>query len=182
MSFKNLVKSSSLATIVGLLCISITVFPMVGCSSQNTAADLVATLGNTAAAVEAINGNAGLSATITTDTGVVVTDIQNWVPGTPTQNIVQALNLVITDLSVLPIPVSLTDQALIALAVSTAKQLLLTYSQPKVAVALNGGAYGPGAAQVLVVSNTKVKKLSDNFKSQVNSIVSHDPSRANLKL
>jgi hypothetical protein len=179
MNIKNLVKSSSLASVVAVLCISLTVFPMVGCSSQVTAANLVATLGNTVTAVETIEGNTAVSNTINLDTQAAVSAIQNWQAGTPTQNIDQALNLVLNDLKLLPISVSTTDQALIALGISTVEELLADYA-PVASGA--SGAFNAENVKTVGVSNNKLKTLNKNFKAHVNEIVAHDPSRASLKL
>jgi alpha-L-arabinofuranosidase len=176
MNIKNLVKSSSLASVVAVLCISLTVFPMVGCSSQVIAANLVATLGNTVTAVETIEGNTAVSNTINLDTQAAVTAIQNWQVGTPTQDIDQALNLVLNDLKLVPISVSTTDQALIALGISTVEELLTDYTP------VASGAFNAENVKVVNVSNAKLKTLNKNFKAHVNDIVAHDPSRASLKL
>jgi hypothetical protein len=62
---------------------------------------LTSTLGNAAASIAVIEGNTTLAAQLQTDTAAAVTAIQNWKSGTPAQNVVAALNIVIQDINLI---------------------------------------------------------------------------------
>lgn len=73
-----------------------------GCPTQNTTAALVTVLGNAASTIAALEGNTQLAATLKTDTAAASSAVLNWKKGTPTQNVIQALNLVEADLNLIP--------------------------------------------------------------------------------
>ena len=72
---------------------------LAGCPSQSTTSVLVTALGNAAASVAAIENNPTLAAKIQADTAAASAQVLAWKAGTPSQNAVQALELVETDLS-----------------------------------------------------------------------------------
>ena len=75
---------------------------LTGCPSQNTIASLVDVLGNASSSIAALQGNTQLAATLKTDTAAASSAVLNWKKGTPTQNVIQALNLVEADLNLIP--------------------------------------------------------------------------------
>lgn len=98
-----------------------------GCPSQSQVAGLVQVLGNDAAAIAKLQGDPALADKLTTDTAAAVTAVTNWKSGTPSQEAVQALNIVIADLNLFP--QASAYQAYIVLAVGTA-QTIITLLQP----------------------------------------------------
>jgi hypothetical protein len=90
--------------------------------NQNTLATLVTTLGNASASIAALEGNTALAATLKADTAAATTAVLNWKSGTPTQNVIQALNLVEADLNLIP---SISQYAaLVDLAIGTVESII----------------------------------------------------------
>jgi len=96
--------------------------PLAGCPSQNTAAALVGIAGTAIASLETIEGHGDLAAQIQKDFGDAQTAVLNWKSGTPTQDVHQALAIVVNDLNLLP--VSQQTQEYIILAVGTVQAVL----------------------------------------------------------
>jgi hypothetical protein len=99
-----------------------------GCN-QNTIAALVGTLGNAASAIAVVEGNTTLAAQLKTDTAAAVTAITNWKQGTPSQNALQTLNIVIDDLNLIcpandPTNICGPYGPLVALALGTAESII----------------------------------------------------------
>lgn len=145
-------------------------FPAIGCGkiSQATLAGLVMTLGNAVSALEVIEGNSALAATIKNDTAVLAGDIQNWVPGTTDQIIIEAIGIVEADLNLLPINAG--DVALIDLALGTLQGILAFFPIQASAVA-NSKAVRASAKPIRTVHLDKVPKSKNDFKTQWNAIV-----------
>ena len=168
-------KILSTALILGMLTL-----PTTGCgASQTTLADIVTTLGNTIAAVETLEGNSALAAQIQKDTAAAQSAVLGWKAGSPTQDVVQALNLVVSDLNLLPVAISPTDAALIALAVSTVEELLTDFGQTSTSPAFNmhsmvGSPLPVGKSPTA----TKLRSTLSSFKASRARIVAADPSRA----
>jgi hypothetical protein len=93
-----------------------------GCASQTTLADLIAIVGTSIASVETIDGNTAAVAKIQTDTAAATTEVLAWKSGTPTTEVIEALNLVEDDLNALP--VSTLDTQYIDLAIGTVNEIL----------------------------------------------------------
>lgn len=111
---------------------------LTGCPAKSTIAGLTNILGNAAASVASVEGNPGLAAKLTTDTAAAVTIINNWKSGTPSQNVVEAINLVIDDLNLFP---STGPYApLIVLALSTAESIIEIVQPPSSAPAIKAHA------------------------------------------
>ena len=94
--------------------------PLAGCPAQSTLAALTSVLGNAAVSIANLEGNSALAAQLQTDTAAATAAIQNWKQGTPAQNVVQALQIVESDLNLIAqIPGAQQYAPLIALALST---------------------------------------------------------------
>jgi hypothetical protein len=110
------------AYITAALCLTALSLSTTGCASQTTIADLIAVVGTSVASIEALEGNTAVVTKIQTDTAAARAQVLDWKSGTPTQDVVAALNLVEDDLNILP--VSSQDQALVDLALGTVDEIL----------------------------------------------------------
>jgi hypothetical protein len=106
---------------LAILCAPVLIFVLVACNQANIAA-LVSVLGNASASIAALEGNTALAATLQADTAAAADAVKNWKQGTPSQNVIEALNLVEKDLNLLP--VNSKYSALIILAIGTAESII----------------------------------------------------------
>jgi hypothetical protein len=95
---------------------------LTGCPSLNSTATLVTVLGNAASSIATIEGNTQLAATLKTDTAAASSAVLNWKKGMPSQNVIQALNLVEADLNL--IPGTSTYAPLVDLAIGTVESII----------------------------------------------------------
>jgi len=93
-----------------------------GCPSQNQTAALVGIAGSAIASLETIEGHTDAAVKIQTDFAAAQSAVLHWKAGTPTEDVAQALQLVESDLNLLP--VSEKDQAYVKLAVGTVQSVL----------------------------------------------------------
>lgn len=97
--------------------------PEEGCSvSQATLATLAGILGEDGAQLAIIEGNPALAAQITKETAIVQADITNWVAGSPTADIIEAIGVFEGLLNTLPI--TSQNLALINLLLGTLQAVL----------------------------------------------------------
>lgn len=175
------------STLAALLCAALA-FSTTGCTSQQTAADMITTVGTAVASLEAIEGNTSAVAQIQADFAAASSAVANWKTGTPTQQVAEALALVESDLNLLP--VSSQDQALIDLAIGTVDELLTefpattTTTTPAVTTVSfryasfgDSIAYGSGTAQVKhrTVHLAKTPKSKKDFVKQWNAVLKANP-------
>ena len=85
--------------------------------SQSSVAALVTMLG-----IAALEGNTPLAAMLQADTAAASSAVLNWKSGSPTQNVIQALNLVEADLNL--IPGSSKYAPLVVLAIGTVESIM----------------------------------------------------------
>lgn len=126
---KDFIRKNVLAGVFAALCISLTVTPvMTGCSKpvQQNVATLAQVLGTSAAQVAALEGNQKLADQITNDTNAAVQAITMFVPGSTAQNVIELINIVMADLSL--VPVIGPYAGLIDLALGTAEALIADFS------------------------------------------------------
>ena len=158
--------------IIALTVLTLAGIVLVGCPQQNTIAALTSTLGNAAAGVAALQGNTTLSAALKTDTAAAVSAITNWKQGTPAQNVVQALNLVVDDLNLICPPTNATCgqyAPLIILAISTAQSIIEIVA--------------PGQALKSAKVNTDYSpRNAKEFKTYWNGVVSANPAMAGAEI
>jgi hypothetical protein len=136
----------------------------------------VTTLGTAASSIAALEGNTALAAKLTTDTAAAAAAVKNWKQGTPAQNAIQALNLVIDDLDLIcPAGGPCGPYAaLIALALGTAESIIAL---------LNPTAQTYGTrAQVRKVNLPYYPSTAKDFKTQWNGICSTDPALASAAI
>lgn len=93
-----------------------------GCESQQTIADLINTLGSAAAQLATYENNPTLAAKLQTDVAAAANAVLNWKKGTPSQLVVEALNLVEDDLNLFPLAGPYVP--LIDLAIATVEGIL----------------------------------------------------------
>jgi hypothetical protein len=163
-----------------MLCTALA-FTTTGCTSQQTAADMITTVGTAVASLEAIEGNTSAVQQIQTDFSAASSAVANWKTGTATQQVAEALTLVENDLNLLP--VSSQDQALIDLAIGTVDQLLVEFpgttstTTPTATTVSFHYAFYQAKVQHRTVHLAKVPKSKKDFKAQWNAAL-----RANPKL
>jgi TctA family transporter len=116
MQAKRAVQSLIAVLILGMLA------PLTGCPSQSQVAALTQVLGNDSAQIAALEGNPALAAQLKADTAAAVVAVNNWKKGTNSQMAIEALNIVIADLNLIPNVGPYA--ALITFAVGTAQSIL----------------------------------------------------------
>ena len=149
------------------------VFATTGCTSQTTIAALVTTLGNASASIAAIENNPTLANQLKADTAAASQAVLNWKKGTPAQNVVQALNIVQNDLSLITgtcntgIPGPVCQYVpLIDLAIATTTSIIQIVNPATAVPAATKGRLGAFNAP----------KDSVQFKKQWNKICSGNPN------
>lgn len=171
---KSRFRNSWIGGVIAVLCLSIVVVPL-GCNKaqQDTVATLTQTLGNAAAQVAALEGNQALSTQITADTDAAVVAITSFVPGTSVaQTVIQLINIVMADLSL--VPVIGPYAGLIDLALGTAEALIADFSAKTNTPVVTGET----ASRVRVIHLANAPKTRSEFVKQWNSIVKADPQLA----
>jgi hypothetical protein len=103
------------------------VFCLTGCISQTTLAGLVSVLGSTAVTIATIEGNTSLATQLQKDVETADQAVLNWKSGTPTTEVVEALNIVEDDLNLFPL--SSVDIAYIDLGIVTVDGILALLPQ-----------------------------------------------------
>lgn len=95
---------------------------LMGCPSQSQIAALTQVLGNDSAQIATLEGNTVLAAQLKADTAAAVLAVNSWQKGTNSQMAIEALNILVTDLNL--IPNVGPYQPLIVLAIGTAQSIL----------------------------------------------------------
>ena len=151
--------------IFALTSVALVAVMLIGCPAQSTIAALTSTLGNAAAGIAALEGNATLATQLRTDTAAATVDINNWKQGNASQNVVQALNLVVDDLNLICPPANASCgmyAPLIILAVATEQSIIQIVA--------------PGQALKSAKVNTDyVPANSATFKTAWNNIANANP-------
>lgn len=101
---------------------------LTGCPSQSQIAALTQVLGNDSAQIAAIEGNPTLAAQLKADTAAAVLAVNNWQKGTNSQMAIEAMNIVISDLNL--IPQTGPYAQLIVLAIGTAQSIIALMQPP----------------------------------------------------
>lgn len=161
---KNLkgILTSGLAVVLS----STLMFSTVGCTQQQTVAELISSVGTAVASLEVIEGNTSSVAKIQADTQAASSAVLNWKAGTPDEDVIEALNLVESDLKLFPI--SAEDTALIDLAIGTVDQIITLLPQAATPATLT-------AARVQTVKLTNAPKNKKDFAKQWNAILAVHP-------
>lgn len=146
-----------------------------GCN-QGTISALVSTLGTAAASIASLKGNTALAAKLQADTAAAAAAVKNWKQGTPAQNAIQALNLVIDDLDLIcPTGGPCGPYApLIVLALGTAESIIAILNP-------TSQTYGT-RAQVRKVNLGYYPSTAKDFKTAWNSICGSDPALASAAI
>lgn len=140
--------------------------------NQNTVAALVTELGTASSSIASLEGSTALAAKLKTDTAAASTAVLNWKKGSASTEIVEALNIVETDLNLFPI----TDQyaPLIDLSIGTIESIM-EIVQP-------GSSSTDGVTARVGVTHrvylAKPPKNADQFKTAWNGIIAANPSMA----
>jgi hypothetical protein len=141
---------------------------MIGCISQSTIGALTGTFGGAMAAVAAVEGNSALAQKITSDTAVAVAAIDNFKPGTPSQDTVQVINIVIADLNLLPL--SGNEGALVAIALAAAEGVITAIE------AESPGSTANFTKLTRAPATTPVAHNRDQFVALWNATINANPS------
>jgi hypothetical protein len=153
------------------------VVPTTGCN-QSTIAALVSTLGNAASTIAAVEGNATLAAQLKTDTAAAVTAVTNWKSGTPSQDAVQAIQIVIDDLNLICSPNGPAPcrpyAPLVALALGTAESIILILHPATTAFGVKGDVQKTNLGYYPTDSKT--------FKTQWNGYCTSIPGLASVAI
>lgn len=152
------------------LLLSLLCAPLAGCKEQNTAAALVGIAGTAIASLETIEVHTQAAAQIQTDFSAAETAVLNWKAGTPTQDVAQTLQLVESDLSLLP--VSVQDQAYIELAIGTVQSVLDLFPA---ANPTPGMVLSPATLNHAQVLSIMAPKTADEFKARWNQDLAANP-------
>ena len=146
--------------------------PTFGCNGQKTTAELIGILGSAVVSLETLEGNTALAAKVQTDYQAAETAVTNWKNGTPATDVIEALNLLETDLNLFP--VSAKDQALIDLAIGTVDAILasLPTSSATPSPTAATGTQSPRRP----VHLTNPPKNKGTFKTQWNALIAQQPT------
>lgn len=99
---------------------------LMGCPSQSQVAALTQVLGNDSAQIAALEGNTALAAQLKADTTAAVVAVDNWKKGTSSQMAMEAMNILVSDLNLIP---NVGPYApLITLAIGTAQSIIALLS------------------------------------------------------
>lgn len=159
------VRSSVAALLIGA--VSFTTFATTGCATQSTIAVLTSTLGAAGASIAAIEGNPALAQKIQADTTAAVTAVNNWKSGTPSQDAVQVINILVADLNLIPAVGPYAP--LIEIALATAETIITELEAGSPGVTAN--IIQPRAVSASVPS----AKDSKSFKKLWNAAVDANP-------
>jgi hypothetical protein len=154
-----------LKSLTAMVLIATLAFPLAGCPSQTQLAVLTQTFGSAASQIAALQGNPSLAAKLTADTTAAVAAINNWKQGTSSQIALQALNLVMDDLNL--IPAAGPYAALIDLAIVTAESIIIIL-QPTGGIA---------AHTARAHSATPPAKTASEFKKRWNALAPDSQSK-----
>jgi TctA family transporter len=146
-----------------------------GCTGQATLAALVDTLGGATAAVAQMQGNPTLAAQLRTDTAAAVAAISNWKSGSPSDLAIEAIDIVITDLNLIP---GVGPYApLISLALTTAEaiiRILAPKASPQMQLKMR--------ARLKSYRTGNPSKNADQFKKQWNAICGQNSQLSGLTI
>jgi len=174
MKIKNFIRSSAVAAIIALLCVSLVTLPTLGCPSQSTIASLTQTLGTAAANIATLEGNSALGAKLTVDTAAAVSAVTNWKSGSNATMAIEALSLVEDDLNLIPGTSQYT--LLIDLAIGTVQSILAMLPQSTTAAAVRH------TARRSIVITQPSPKTAKAFRHQWNEIIAVHPELTKAKL
>jgi hypothetical protein len=120
-----------------LIVVTPAVLAIDGCDDQNTIADLIAAVGPAVAAVVSLLGQTVLAQQLQQDTNLAVADVRNWKSGTSDQIVVEAMNLVLSDIGALSSFIPPEYQVLIGIAAAAVEAIIaiLPVDSPVVASA-----------------------------------------------
>jgi hypothetical protein len=127
--------------IASLLTVCLAGCPAMSPISQSTLATWIATLGSAASQIATIEGDATLATQLQTDTAAAAAAVKNFVPGTDSAVVVEALNLVLSDLNLFtndPTVTTIVDiailatEGIIALLPQPSTPVTAAVAQPKV--------------------------------------------------
>lgn len=123
------------AQVLIALILLVTLPVLTGCPQQSQIAALTQVLGNDSAQIAAIEGNPQLAAQLKADTAAAVLAVNNWQKGTNAQMAIEAMNIVIGDLQLIPNTGPYAQ--LIVLAIGTAQSIIALLQPPSPAAAVS---------------------------------------------
>jgi hypothetical protein len=160
--------------VVAIVLSAVMAMSLVGCTSneQQQISQLLTIVGNSVGGLLPIIGinNPTLAAKLQSDFGAASTAVLNWKPGTTSQDVQQALNLVITDINL--IPTSTETQSLVLLAITTVQSILALLPQ---------GAKDTVSVKEIQKSSKTITSAKE-YKKRWNAIVYVHPTLSKAKL
>lgn len=151
-----------------------------GCPAQQTASALIKIVGSAVGSVVAIEGNTAAAQKIQADSKLAGDIVAAWVPGTPSQQALEALNLLAQDLTLIA-PISPTVQALLDLASVTLQEVIQIVESQQ----------GPNPPPQPLTAHAQVHKNvtgqtpakdKAEFKKKWNAIIANDSSLVSAKI
>lgn len=177
-NLRSKLRGAGFGALIAILCVAI-VGSTIGCNKaqQQDIATLAQTLGSAGAQVAALEGNTALSAQITTDTNAAVLAITSFVPGTsPAQTVIQLINVVMADLSLIPAVGPYAQ--LIELALGTAEALIAEFSSQT-----NTPTVTPeSSVKIKTVHLSNPPRNRKDFVKQWNAIAATNPQLASAAI
>lgn len=153
-----------------ILCLALC-FTVTGCPGQNEAAALITIVGQSVASLASIQGiDPATIAKIQADFAAASTAVKNWQAGTPSQDIVAALNILQADINLLP--VNATTKIYIELAITTIDSIIAIVSP---------SAAGTSPSPFITFGSHKTVKTmmtARQYKNAWNAIVDAHPGTA----
>jgi hypothetical protein len=162
MNRRTFVKSA-----VSIGAVSLITLPEIGCVNQSELASLAQTLGSASANIATLEGNTALATQITTETNTAVSAITSWKSGTPTNEIIEAIGILESTISLFPTIGSYAPLIDIALATIQTILAMLPPATITPTTPVN-------ARMVRHVYMSPVPKNTASFKKQWNAAVMAD--------
>lgn len=151
--------------------VAIIPFGTIGCVTQTTIAELTTTLGTAAASIAVIEGNSTLAQQLQTDTKAAVAAVNGWKPGTPADEVIEALGIVEDDLNLIPAVGPYVP--LVDVCIGTVQEILALLPAPAATPAVQSKAKVARRTPVLTLPAPKNAK---QFDKQWDAILKLNPS------
>lgn len=146
--------------------------------NQGVTAALVGELGTAGRSLAQIENNPSLATQIQNDTNAAVAAINGWKPGTPAQETIQVINILIDDLNL--IPGTGPYAALVDLALGTAENIITIIEAQSPTTATSAATAHAVRARQVHLANPPTTK--GDFKKQWDALVAANPALAPAKL
>lgn len=155
-------------------------FAAIGCSkaAQTTLSAILTTIGTGLSLALTADGQPALASEVSGWAQTAALAVTNWVPGTPGQDVIQALNVFTTSILGLVFPAGSTVASLVAVAVTTVQGLLSDFGVTAATVATAAVAHASiqATATGKYPTQAQLNATLTAYKSQHNRIAKSDPA------